>query len=161
MSETKTQASCEEAGGTWDAEKGTCTMPEKPTGDADLIRQLMRENEMLKAEVKVRTDQVKQATNIAIKANQLQEARDAAERASLIEKITIDSNHKWNAENLKDKNIKELQFINTVVQTSLDHTFANIAAMDAETARKTKPQLTAGFYAGKDASGNPIYKGGL
>ena len=157
----KTQASCEEAGGTWDAETGTCKMPEKPMGDADLIRKLMGENEMLKAQLKVRTDQVKQATNIAIKANDAQAARDAAERENLITQIVSDSNHRFTADQLKDKTLKELQLMNTVIQTSYDQTFASVAALQAEHDRKIKPQLTAGFYAGKDASGNPIYKGGL
>jgi hypothetical protein len=114
----------------------TQTDQTKTETDAELITRLLRENEMLKAEVKVRTDQVRQATDIAIKANQAQEARDAAEKQNLIDKIVVDSNRKFTPEMLKDKSLKELQLMNTVIQTSYDHTFASVAALQAEQDKK-------------------------
>ena len=146
MEEYKTQDTCEKAGGVWDAANGTCKKGDASMDDKSLIRKLMRENEMLKAEVKVRTDQVRQATDIAIKANDAQKARDEAERQVLIDKIVVDSNRKFTPETLADKNMRELQLINMAIQTSLDHTFASVAALQAEQDSHKAPLLTVGKW---------------
>ena len=118
----------------------------KPATDAEELGRLRRENEMLRAEVKVRTDQVRQATDIAVKANEIQKARDEAERQTLIDKIVVDTNQRFTADTLKDKTLKELQLMHTVVQTSMDHTFASVAALQAEQDQRKKPYLSVGAW---------------
>lgn len=162
MSETpKTQEACEAAGGTWDAEKGVCNLPSmdaKPAvTDAEQMRALMRENEMLKAKLRVREDQVQTAIKIANKANDIQAARDAAEREDLITRIVADSNFKWTRDELKDKTRNELILLNTHLSKGLDQTFASVAAYQAEQDKKTRPLLTAGAW----DSQNKKWIGGL
>lgn len=163
MSETpKTQEACEAAGGTWDAEKGVCTLPSMdskhtPQTDADLIRSQMQEIEMLKAKLRVREDQIQTAIKIANKANDQQAARDGAEREDLINRIVADSNYKWTRDELKDKTKSELVLLNTHLSKGLDQTFASVAAYQAEQDKKARPLLTAGAW----DSQNKKWIGGL
>ena len=141
--ELKTKEACEQAGGTWDPNDQKCIMPSNnPTGDKDLIR----ENEMLKAELTLRKDQLKQAISIANRANEQAQARDEAERQNIISRIVIDSNNKFKPEELKDKSLSELRLMQTVIDKSLDQTFASIAAYQADEQRRKKPLLTAGAW---------------
>lgn len=141
--EPKTKEACEQAGGIWNDAKATCTMPHNELKtDADLVR----ENEMLKAKLTLREDQLKQAITIANKANEKAHAVDEAERESLISRIVIDSNNKFKPEELKDKTLAELRLMQTVLDKSLDHTFASIAAIQADEERRTKPFFTAGAW---------------
>lgn len=146
MSETpKTQEACEAAGGTW--ENGACKLPSMDSKPATITdAQLMRENEMLKAQLRVREDQLKQAIKIANKANDLQSARDAAEREDLIIRIIADSNNKWSRAELEAKSRDDLLLIKTAVSKEMDHTFASVAAYQAEQDKKTRPLLTAGAW---------------
>jgi LPS O-antigen subunit length determinant protein (WzzB/FepE family) len=134
------------------------TEPNKPATDADLIAKLTRENEMLKAENKVRTDQVAQAVKIATQANDMQKARDEAERQTLIGKIVVDTNSRYTKEQLSGKNLNELQLMYSVVQTSMDQTFASIAVYQAEQDKaNSQPLFTAGFY----DRATKTFKGGI
>ena len=139
MSEHKTKEDCEAAGMKWNDESKTCTIS---SSDTDLIR----ENEMLKARLKTREDQLRQAIEIANKANTSQQARSEAERQDLIDHIVIDTNGKYTKDELKDKPLKEIQLIKTALDKSLEHTFTNIAAFQAEQDRKKKPHLTIGAW---------------
>jgi hypothetical protein len=128
-----------------------------PATDAEL----RRETERQKAEILKLKEQQRQAIDIANKALDEKKARDEAERQTLITEITVDSNQKWSLDELKDKSLTELNLIKTTLTKSMDQTFASIAAYDAEQKRKTTPQLTVGYFAGRDAAGNAIYKGGI
>lgn len=140
MAEHKTKEDCEAAGGTWDEAKQACMMP--PQTDADVIR----ENEMLKARLKTREDQLRQAIDIANRANEQQKAREEAERQTLIDHIVIDTNGKYTKDELKNKPLGELQTIKTALDKSIEQSFMNIAAYQAEQDRKKKPHLTVGAY---------------
>lgn len=118
---------------------------------------LLRENEMLKAQVKLREEQLKQAIDIANKANDQAKAREAAEKQDLIDRIIVDSNGKMSTEELTGKSLSELQLIKTVLSKSLDHTFASIAALQSEKDKRTQPFLTVGYY----DSATKTWKGGL
>jgi hypothetical protein len=137
------------------SETQTDKTPPQPVIATDA--ELIRENEMLKAKIKVREDQLTQAIKIANRANEIQAAKDAAEKQDLTDRIIVDSDRKMSADELKDKTLSELKLIHTVLQKSLDHTFASVAAYQAEQDRKVKPQLTAGYFDSKTQS----WKGGL
>jgi LPS O-antigen subunit length determinant protein (WzzB/FepE family) len=123
----------------------------KPATDYEL----MRENEMLKAQVKLREDQLRQAITIANKANDQQKARDEAEKQHLINSIIIDG--KFDKESLTDKTLSELQLIRTTLDKSIEKTFANVAAEMDEAKRKKQPLLTVGYY----DTASKTWKGGL
>jgi hypothetical protein len=150
-----TQTECESMGGTWNAESGTCSFPkEKVSQPTDA--EVLRDNEMLRARVKVLEDHLREAITIANKANDAQQARNDAERKDLIKRIVIDSNNKWNEKELTGKSLSDLKLINTTLTKNQDATFASIAAMQAEIDRKQKPQLTLGYYDSQTKS----WKGG-
>lgn len=156
MSEVpKTKAECEAAGGVWSEEEGVCTLTNSGTSGSNSVipdADLMRENEMLKAKITLREKQLKQAIDIANKANQQQKAKEDAEKQSLISRIVLDSNNKFTPENLKDKTLSELHLMKTVLDTSLDQTFTSIAAYQAEADSRKKPLLTAGAWDSKKKS---------
>jgi LPS O-antigen subunit length determinant protein (WzzB/FepE family) len=120
--------------------------PIKQEKDVATDASLLRENEMLKAHVKLREDQLKQAIGIANKANSVQTARDEAEKADLIDRIVVDSNRKLTTDELAGKTLSELHLIKTVLSKSMDSTFASIAALQQEKDRKTQPHLTVGAW---------------
>jgi hypothetical protein len=113
-----------------------------PVGDADLMREL----EMTKAKLKLREDQLRQAIDIANTANERDKAKQAAEREYAITQIVMDSDGKWTRDELKDKNMRELNLIRTTQDKTLNHTFATVAALQAEVDRKKKTYLTAGYF---------------
>ncbi|MFA5365919.1 MAG: hypothetical protein WC325_12120 [Candidatus Bathyarchaeia archaeon] len=116
--------------------------------DLDLLRKVER----LEAQVKVREDQLKQAIDIANKANDQQKVRDEAEKIDLIERIVVDSNRKFTPSELADKSLRELNLIKLAIDKSLDATFASVAALQAEQNRKNQPLLTAGAWDNKSQS---------
>ena len=155
MSETNstslTQTMCETQGGKW--VNGGCVMPDSAVTDVSL----MRDNEMLKARVKVLEDHLRQAIEIANKANDAKKAKDEAEREDLLKRIVVDSNNKWTETELSGKSLSDLKLINTTLTKSQDATFASIAAMQAEIDHKKKPTLTLGYF----DSETKTWKGGI
>ena len=147
-SKLKTQADCESAGGTWNTATSTCTLSHSsdlPKSDAELIR----ENESLRAKVELREKQLQDAIKIANKAITIEKAKEDAERDSLVNRIVLDSNNKFKPEDLNDKTLSELRLIQTVLDKSLDQTFASIAAIQADAQRRKEPLLTAGAWDSK------------
>lgn len=120
---------------------------------------VVRENEMLRARLKVREDQLKQAINIANRANAENKAKTNAQKQMLVSSIQMDSD--FTKDELDKKNIGELQVIRLTLDKSMNKTFASVAADIAAADRKRTPQLTAGWYAGKDSNGNAVWKGGI
>ena len=137
----KTKEACEQAGGTWNEANNTCTMPHNELKtDADL----MRENEMLKARVDLREKQLKQAIDIANRANAKRQAEEEAEKQSLIQSIQMDG--KFDKDELEKKSLEELKTMRFTLDRSIEKTFANVAADINEQQRKRKPLLTVGYY---------------
>jgi hypothetical protein len=116
------------------------TSPADASTDADLLRKC----EMLEARVALREKQLKQAIDIAGRANDERKAKEEAEKQSLINSIMIDS--KFNKDELAPKSLAELQTMRFTLDRSLQQTFANIAADIDEKNRKKQPRLTAGYY---------------
>lgn len=120
-------------------------------GDSDLLREI----EMLKAQLQTRETQLRQAIDIAGRANEERAAREDAEKSRLIDSIRIDS--KFSKNDLTTKTLQDLQTIRITLDKSIEKTFASVAAdMDAAK-RKTQPHLTAGYF---DAA-TKTWKGGL
>jgi hypothetical protein len=145
--ELKTKEACEGAGGTWNEATSTCTMPHnelktdvKPQGDAAL----MRENEMLRARVELREKQLKQAIDIANRANDERKAKEEAEKQSLIQSIQMDG--KFDKDELEKKSLADLHTIRFTLDRSIEKTFVNVAAEIDEARRTRKPFLTAGAW---------------
>jgi preprotein translocase subunit SecD len=137
----KTKEACEAAGGTWDEENQTCILPPKPeAGDRDLLRKI----NMLEIQLKNREDQLRQAIEIANRANDERKAREEAEKQKLITSIMMDG--KFNKDELEDKTLAELQTMRITLDHSIQKTFANIAADIAEQRKNRKPSLTAGAW---------------
>jgi len=148
----KTKETCEQAGGTWNEANNTCTMPHNELKtDADL----MREIEMLKARVDLREKQLKQAIDIANRANAKRQAEEEAEKQSLIQSIQIDG--KFDKDELEKKSLEELKTMRFTLDRSIEKTFANVAADINEQQRKRKPLLTVGYY----DSATKTWKGGI
>ena len=110
--------------------------------DADL----MRENELLKGQIKKKDEYLSQAIDIANKANNQAKARDDAEIADLIDKIKVDSNNRMNADTLKGKSLQDLRLIKTTLDVSREDTFASVAAVQAERDKRNAPLLTVGKW---------------
>jgi LPS O-antigen subunit length determinant protein (WzzB/FepE family) len=105
---------------------------------------LRRKNEMLQAQVDTREKQLKQAIDIANRANDEHKARDEAEKAKLIDSIMMDS--KFSKEDLTSKSIGDLQTMRITLDRSIEKTFASVAA-DIEASNRIKqPSLTVGRY---------------
>lgn len=121
-----------------DAEAAVAT---QTSTDADL----MRENNMKTAEIENLRNKVKQATDLFNRINQEKDAAEQAEKLRLIHEITVDS--AWTEDQLKGKDLKTLQEINTTLKLNNNKTFASVAADLAEQdAKKNKPHLTAGAW---------------
>jgi LPS O-antigen subunit length determinant protein (WzzB/FepE family) len=119
--------------------------------DADLMRQI----EMLKAQVDTREKQLRQAIDIANRANDERKARDEAEKSKLIDSIMMDS--KFGKDDLKDKSLADLQTMRITLDKSIEKTFASVAAEMDENRRTKQPLLTVGAW---DAA-SKTWKGGL
>ena len=143
-SEPLNQTQCESMGGTWNDETQTCTLPETIDKGALDQASLLRKIEMLKAQVRLREDQLQQAIGIATRANDERKAREAAEKAQLIQSIQIDG--KFPKDELESKSVDELTTIRYTLDRSLEKTFASVAADFEAQRRKREPQLTAGYY---------------
>jgi hypothetical protein len=116
---------------------------------------LRRKNEMLQAQIDTREKQLKQAIDIANRANDEHKARDEADKAKLIDSIMMDS--KFGKDDLTGKSLQDLQTMRITLDRSIEKTFASVAA-DIEASKHSKqPLLTCGFY---DAA-TKSWKGGL
>ena len=102
---------------------------------------------MLDAQVKLREKQLGQAIGVANRAIEAQNARDEAEKASLIQSIQMDG--KFDKEELEKKTLDELHTIRFTLDRSIEKTFANVAAEIDEAKRKHEPFLTAGAWDSK------------
>lgn len=105
---------------------------------------LIRENEMLRARIKVREDQLKQAIEIANRANDQNKAKDNAQKRMLIDSIQMDSH--FAKDELEKKTLSELQVIRLTLDKSMAKTFASVAADIAAENQKKQPLLTAGAW---------------
>jgi len=148
----KTKAECEAAGGSWSDEDGVCTLTTNGTSgkhsqnsDADVLRELA----MTKAELTLRKKQLRQAVDVATKVNERQKAADEAEREMIITQILVDAQGKFEKDELKSKSLTDLRLIKTVIDKSMDQTFASIAALDVEERNRKKPRLTVGAWDSK------------
>ena len=108
---------------------------------------VVRENEMLRARLKVREDQLKQAISIANRANDENKAKNNAQKQMLVSSIQMDSD--FNKDELAKKNLNELQTIRLTLDKSMNKTFASVAADIAAADRRSKPHLTAGAWDSK------------
>jgi hypothetical protein len=108
--------------------------------DADL----MRENQMLRAEVEARKNQIKQATDLVTRVNQEKKAAEDAEKTRLIDTIMADS--AYSKDQLEAKDLKTLQEINTTLKLNNNKTFAAVAADLAEQESRKKVFLSAGAW---------------
>ncbi|MHA2265385.1 MAG: hypothetical protein ACXAEN_23600, partial [Candidatus Thorarchaeota archaeon] len=133
------------------ATESSASTGSSPMGDVDLLRQI----EMLKAQIAVRDQQLTQAIDIAERANNARKAKEQAEKLNLISSIQRDSNFHKNE--LENKKLGELRTVRLTLDKSLSKTFANVAAdIKAGNARK-KVHLTAGYY----DSASKTWKGGI
>jgi len=114
-------------------------MPKAST-DADL----MRENQMLRAEVEARKNQIKQATDLVTRVNQERKAAEDAEKNRLIDTIMADS--AYSKDQLSGMDLKDLQTINTTLKLNNNKTFAAVAADIAAQDAKRKVFLSAGAW---------------
>jgi hypothetical protein len=108
--------------------------------DAELLKKIA----MLEARVETREKQLKQAIDIANRANDEAKARETKEKEGLISSIQQDS--KFTVEDLKDKSLSDLQTIRITLDRSIEKTFASVAAEIDEQKRSHQPQLTLGMY---------------
>lgn len=105
---------------------------------------LYREIEMLRAQVKTRETQLRQAIEIANRANDERKAKDDAQKLNLISSIQMDSH--FSKDELAKKTLGDLQVMRLTLDKSIEKTFASVAAeIDAEKHRR-KPHLTAGAW---------------
>lgn len=105
---------------------------------------LFRENEMLRTRLEVRERQLRQAVDIANRANEQSKAKDSAQKSMLVGSIQIDS--QFSKDELDKKSLSELQTIRLTLDKSMAKTFASVAAeIDAES-RRQKPHLTVGAW---------------
>jgi hypothetical protein len=109
---------------------------------------------MLQARVDLREKQLKQAIEIANRANDERKAKEDAEKQSLIQSIQIDG--KFSKEELDKKTLGELTTMRFTLDRSIEKTFANVAAEIDEAKRQRKPHLTVGYY----DSASDSWKGG-
>jgi len=105
---------------------------------------LIKETEMLRARLKLREDQLKQAIEIANKANAQTKAKDDAQKTMLITSIQMDSD--FTQEELSKKHLTELQTIRLTLDKSMQKTFASVAADIDAAKRKKGPFLTVGAW---------------
>jgi len=129
------------------------TPPKASPGDTKL---LLDKIAMLEAKVAVREDQLKQAIEIASRANDERNATTEAERQSLINSIKLDSKG-YTTDELDKKSLQSLVDIRTAIDKTVEPQFASvIAAMDADK-KKIRSLLTVGYY----DSASDTWKGGM
>jgi len=125
--------------------------PEPKTAtDADLLQKIA----MLEARIDTREKQLKQAIDIANRANDEAKARETKEREKLMDSIQQDS--KFSKDDLKEKSLPELTTIRITLDKSIEKTFASVAQEIDEQKRSTQPLFTVGAWDSKTQS----YKGG-
>lgn len=105
---------------------------------------VLRENEMLKGRVALREKQLRQAIEIANRANDERKAKDNAQKQMLISSIQMDSD--FTKDQLVKKNLTELQTIRLTLDKSMNKTFASVAAEIDAAKKKRQPHLTAGAW---------------
>ena len=125
--------------------------PPAPETDASL----RRENERLKTQLDVREKQLRQAMDIAERANDERKAREEAEKGRLIQSIQMDG--KFTKDELDGKTLDDLNTIRFTLDRSIEKTFANVAAEIDERKRKRQPLLTVGDWDPETKS----WKGGI
>ena len=125
--------------------------PVAVTSDADLLNKIA----MLEARLDTREKQLKQAIDIANRANDERKALDEKEKAKLIDSIQQDS--KFTKDDLKDKSLSELNTMRITLDRSIEKTFASVAAEMDEAKRSKQPLFTVGYFDSKTQS----YKGGI
>ena len=125
----------------------------QPQVNTDL--DLMRENNMLRAEVEARKNQIKQATDLVTRVNQERKAAEDAEKTRLIDTIMMDSI--YTKEQLTGMDFKELQTINTTLKMNSNKTFASVASDIAVQEAKNKVQFTLGKWDSRQGK----YVGGI
>jgi len=118
----------------------TPSQPAQSPGDAALLKQV----EMLKARVAIRDKQLKQAIEIANRANDKRKAEQEAEKQSLI--LSIQSDSKFSKDELEAKTLEDLQTMRLTLDRSTEKSFASVAAEIDAANRKVEPYLTAGYY---------------
>jgi hypothetical protein len=125
-----------------DKGKNMPPIPPEPKTDVEL----MQENEMLKARLSVRENQLRQAVDIANKANDQNKAKDSAQKEMLITSIQMDSH--FTKDELTQKSLMELQTMRLTLDKSMEKTFANVAAEidEAKHQRKRKSPATIGNW---------------
>ena len=99
---------------------------------------------MLKGRLEVRERQLKQAIDIANRANDKAKAEMHAQKDMLISSIQMDSN--FSKDDLSKKTLSELQVIRLTLDKSMAKTFASVAAEVDAAKRRKKPHLTAGAW---------------
>ena len=119
--------------------------------DADLRREIA----MLRSQVDTREKQLRQAIDIANRANDERKAKDEAEKAKLIDSIQMDS--KFDKTELQGKSLADLQTIRITLDKSIEKTFASVAAEMDESNHKKTPYFTVGAWDSKTQS----YVGGI
>lgn len=114
--------------------------PPPPADTADILR----ENEMLRAQILTREKQLRQAIDIANRANDERIAKDEADKLMLISSIQMDSH--FTKDELTKKKLGELQTMRLTLDKSIEKTFASVAAEIDAANRKQEPHLTAGAW---------------
>jgi hypothetical protein len=125
----------------------------KPAAATDAS--LIQENQMLKGRLELRENQLKQAIDIANRANDEKKAVENKERMQLIDSIQQDS--KFTKEDLSNKDINSLRIMRITLDRSMEKTFASIAADISEANAAKQPFLTVGAW----DSANKKWTGGL
>jgi len=136
-----------------DAKAAIAAITPAPVNASDFDAQ--RKINMLEGQVETREKQLRQAIDIANRANDAQKAKDEAERLKLIESVQMDS--KFTKDDLKDKSLAELQTMRITLDKSIEKTFASVAAEIDEQKRVKQPLFTVGYYDSKTQT----FKGGI
>ena len=125
-----------------DAKAGT--KDSKPVQISADYAELAKGYEMQKVEIDRLKTQLRQAIDIAQRANDKEKARGEAEKERLIMSIMQDS--KYAKEALTVKSLDELCIIRTAIDHTIEKTFASVAA-EIDEARKPKhDNLTVGEW---------------
>jgi hypothetical protein len=153
----KTKEECDAAGGTWNAETGTCKLPTALEGDVPLEvhKALLAKNEVLKLRVTQLEKVVDEATKRFNLTQAQYETAEKAEKDSLIAYFIEDSKDKTgqptlSADDFKDFSLKQLYDHKKLLAKSGSTGFVSIAQQRQEDAIR-KPHGTVGIY-------NPVTK---
>ena len=124
-------------------------------GDANYVAGLLRQIEMKDAQIETRERQLRQAIDIADRANDERKAKEEGEKLKLINSIQLDA--PFSKDDLKKKSLPDLYTMRYTLDKGLQKTFASVAAEMDAAKRKPKPTLTAGYF---DAA-TKTWKGGM